>query len=72
MKGNVARSVTLRGGPCDGFVVTVADGRALLMEDGLEPGRVARYRPSRKKGEYTFRGYDRVVARMAAPGSEAA
>lgn len=71
MKGNVARSVTLRGGPCDGVVVTVTDGRALLMEDTRTPGRVARYRPARKKGEYSFRGYDRVVATIPAPTGDA-
>lgn len=66
-----ARSVTLRDGPGDGVVVTVTGGQSLLLQDPDDPDRVARYRPSRKKGEYTFRGFDRVAVRMAAPGDAA-
>lgn len=68
----IARMVTLRGGPCDGLAVTATSGRSLLMEDSREPGRVARYRPSREKGVYTFRGFDRVVWRLELAGEEPA
>lgn len=68
--------VTLRGGPCDGLRVPATVNspwrfsRPLLMEDSADPDVVARYRPSREKGVYTFRGMDRVVARVPLPGGD--
>ena len=70
-----AEKVTLRGGPCDGMSVTATvckpwiQSPSLLMEDTATPGMVARYRPSREKGVYTFREYDRVIARVPVPPS---
>lgn len=66
-----ARSVTLRGGPADGLDVTVTYGQSLLLDDPDDATRVARYRPSRDKSVYTFRGFDRVVVRIPAPGDGA-
>lgn len=63
-----ARYVTLRGGPCDGLSLTVTWGQSLLMESAESSGEVARYRPGRENGIYTFRGMDRVVATLPAPG----
>jgi hypothetical protein len=68
--------VTLRGGPCDGLRVPATVNspwkfsRPLLMEDADNPEVVARYRPSREKGVYTFRGMERVIARIPLPGDD--
>ena len=59
-----ARTVTLRGGPFDGVRVTVTSGAALLMQGEETPDVVARYRPSREKGVYSFRGMDKIVAHI--------
>lgn len=68
-----AERVLLEGGPCDGMRITATvckpwnQSVPLLMEDAEQPDIVARYRPSRRKGVYTFREYDRVVARLPLP-----
>jgi hypothetical protein len=54
--------VILRGGPYDGQRV-YADGQQSIVFD-LADDRVARYRPSRERRAYTFRGYDTIVARL--------
>lgn len=59
--------VTLRGGPFDGTTAQVVRGTTLVVfGDPLAVDRVARYRPSRERGVYTFRGLDRIVARIPA------
>lgn len=70
MSGRVAQYVTLKGGPCDGLRVLATLGQSLLMEDSAEPGKVARYRPGRAKGTYTFRGFDTIVAVLPSPGGD--
>lgn len=58
-------SVLLRGGPFDGQSVEAIRGISLVFDLGDD--RVARYRPSREKGVYTFRGFDTIVARIPHP-----
>lgn len=64
-------TVTLRGGPFDGQTVPApSDGAALVLFEGEpEPGaECVRYRPSRERGVYTYRGKDRLVGTLPAPG----
>lgn len=56
------QEVVLRGGPLDGERVEVSLGSSLLIEGGDVPaGMVARYRPTRERGVYRFREYDRIA-----------
>jgi hypothetical protein len=57
--------VTLRDGPCDGVEVEVSWGNPLAVEgDPVPEGMIARYRPTRERGVYRFREYDRIVGRL--------
>lgn len=70
----MADVVVLRGGPFDGAEIDRdwAAGVPLLCQgEPLPEGMVARYRKSREKGVYTFRGYDRVIGMLPLPGREA-
>lgn len=65
-------TVTLKGGPFDGAEVKVIGTEPLILTGGDVPeGMVARYRPTREKGVYSFREYDRIVATLPAPEAAA-
>lgn len=68
-------TVLLRGGPHDGKRVPAPSPGATLnvWPDGeLAPGaECAKYRPSREAGVYTYRGKDRLVVVLPAPGARA-
>jgi hypothetical protein len=64
---SVSQLVLLKGGPYDGVQVNVTPRQSLVLESSDELGRVARYRPGRERGVYTFRGMDTVVARIPWP-----
>lgn len=57
-----AANVMLAGGPFDGHEVPRPSGRSVLVE--IDDGRVARYRQSRNRYVFTFREFDRVIARV--------
>lgn len=63
MKRGERTTVTLQGGPFDGVKVAVVWGTHLFAEIG-STGAGAKYGPSREPGIYTYRGKDRVVARI--------
>lgn len=64
----MSESVLLKGGPFDDTWVTVQWGTTLICEgDDVPEGMVARYRPTRERGVYRFRDYDRIVARLQHP-----
>jgi hypothetical protein len=65
----VADTVRLIGGPFGGTDVPIPGGRSLIIELPDEPGRVARYRPTRNKGVWRFREYDTIVGTIPASGS---
>lgn len=60
--------VTLSGGPWDGQRVPRPSDRSLLVQDAHEP-YVARYRQSRDRNVFRFKGYDRIVASIPMEGS---
>lgn len=58
-------SVLLKGGPFDDTWASVEWGTTLICEGKPVPdGMVARYRPTRERGVYRFREFDRVVLRI--------
>lgn len=64
--------VSLRGGPFHGQTLEVETFREPLILSGgdVPEGKVARYRPTREKGVYRFREYDRIVGTLPMPGEE--
>lgn len=66
----IARYVTLKSGPLDGESMTVTMGATLSFEDPDDPTRVARYRPGRERGTYTFRGFAKVITRPSTSAQE--
>lgn len=65
-----ALTVLLKGGPFNGTTVKVNDLRTPLLCSGdpVPEGMVARYRPTRERGVFRFREYDRVVGTLPLPG----
>lgn len=68
--------IKLIDGPYAGVEVEAQGTGAILMEgdtaDGSEvpaEGAMARYRPTRKRSEYRFKGWDESVLRIPLPGS---
>lgn len=71
---NLHNLVTLRGGPYDGQQVPEPSGRwtPLLLEgDEIPEGMVARYKATRDSRVWRFDGYDKIVAKLPAPGASA-
>lgn len=70
--------VKLIDGPYEGVEVDAKGTGSILMGGELPNGeelpqkKVARYRPTRTKGEWRFKGWDEVTATLALPGREAA
>lgn len=63
--------VLLRGGPANGARVEVESGTGLIIEGlGVPEGEAARYRPTRERGVYRFKGLTKIVARLPLPGME--
>ena len=61
-------TVRLLGGPFHDAEVPAFWGESLILSGGtLTEGTVARYRPTRTRGVYRFRGFDTVVATIPAP-----
>lgn len=67
--------VTLIDGPYEGIEVESRErGGAILMggelPDGTElpKGKMARYRPTRDRTRWRFKGWDEVVATLPLPG----
>lgn len=58
------------GGPFSGAHVPRSTDSILLTGDGVPEGMVARYRFRKKIGQYSFDGYDKVVATIPRPGAE--
>jgi hypothetical protein len=50
--------------------MTVTMGATLSFEDPDDPTRVARYRPGRERGTYTFRGFAKVITRPSTSAQE--
>lgn len=70
-----ARKVKLIDGPYEGVEVETNGSGSILMEgdfpDGSgrsEEGAMARYRPTRNRAEWRFKGWDDSVIRFALPG----
>jgi hypothetical protein len=66
-------TVRLIDGPFAGQAIEIRDPRSGLIIEGADvpEGMVARYRPTRKRREMRFKGYDRVACRIPVPGQEA-
>jgi hypothetical protein len=69
------RKVKLIDGPYAGVEVESNGSGAILMEgefpDGSgrsEDGAMARYRPTRNRSEYRFKGWDDSVLKISLPG----
>lgn len=61
--------VLLIGGPYDGQTVPAHWGNTVVLTGGpLEEPECARYRPTRERGKYRFRGMDRIVGSIPIPG----
>lgn len=68
MRPRARERVTLEGGPFDGELIPVEWGATLsLTGDDVPAGHVARYRPSRTRGVYRFRGYAKIIATLPVP-----
>lgn len=53
--------------------VDVESGTGLIVEGlGVPEGEAARYRPTRERGVYRFKGLTKIVARLPMPGTEEA
>jgi hypothetical protein len=72
----MARKVKLIDGPYAGVEVETNGGGAILMEgdfpDGgghSKEGEMARYRPTRNRAEWRFKGWDDSVIRLPLPGA---
>jgi hypothetical protein len=69
--------VKLIDGPYAGVEVDTKGSNALLIEGDLPDGgkspegSMARYRPTRDRSEYRFKGWDDSVLRIPNPGSGA-
>jgi hypothetical protein len=59
-------AVVLKDGPFDGVEIASVEWGVTLSLDGppVPDGMVARYRPTRERGVYRFRGYARVLLRV--------
>lgn len=66
--------ITLIDGPYKGVEMEAEGGGSVLMGGQLPSGeelpedKVARYRPTRDKSRWRFKGWDTVVARLQLPG----
>lgn len=65
MTAEVQDRVRLIGGPFDGQTVPRPADRSLLIDGGPVPeGSVARYRMTRDRDVFRFKGFDRIVMRV--------